>query len=71
MSESTVDIEAMTKEVKKLKRMASEAAMELHDVAEECPARWEEIPAAAEKAFARHTAYFEAKKNLEALDASA
>lgn len=70
MTETAIDIEAMTREVRKRKRMAAEAAMELHDVAEECPARWEEIPQAAQKAYERHVAYFESKQRLEALEAS-
>jgi hypothetical protein len=63
------DLEALTKEVRKLKRIAADAAMALHDVAEECPARWQEIPEKAEEAYARHTAYFEAKAHLESLEA--
>lgn len=69
-TETPTDLEALAKEVRKRKRVAADAAMALHDVAEECPARWREIPAKAEEAYARHTAYFEAKERLEALEAA-
>lgn len=70
MTETAIDTNTLTKQMRKRKRLASEAAMELHDVAEECPARWEEIPRAAQKAYECHVAYFEAKRQLEALEAS-
>ena len=70
MTDTATDLETLSRQVKRLKREAAEAAMALHDVAEECPARWQEIPEAAQDAYARHVAYFELKQQLEAQEAS-
>lgn len=63
-------LESMTRQVKRLKREAAEAAMALHDVAEECPARWREIPEKAQAAYDRHVAYFKSRQQLDALEAA-
>ncbi len=50
-----VDIDALKAELKKLSAQATQAKMDLHDLAEELPVDWEKIPdvaARAHRAFA-------------------
>jgi hypothetical protein len=50
------DLETLRAEVKKLSSQAVQAKLNLHDLAEDLPTNWEQIPAVAEKAY---TAYRE------------
>lgn len=70
MTDTATAIDELSRLVKRFKREAAEAAMALHDVAEECPARWQEIPDKAQEAYARHVTYFEARQKLEAMEAA-
>jgi len=61
------ELKAMEKEVKKLKRIASERASELHDLVEDrLPAAWQEIPGIAEATLEACKAWEEATKRLKA-----
>lgn len=44
--------DAIKAEIKKLSSQAVQAKLNLHDLAEDLPVNWDQIPAAAEKAFA-------------------
>lgn len=61
------DRETLEKEVKKRKRIASEWAMKLHDLAEErLPAAFEELPELAESTYTACAEWREAVKALKA-----
>ena len=45
------DFETLKAEVKKLSSQAVQAKMNLHDLAEDLPINWTEIPAVAQRAF--------------------
>lgn len=61
------DLQALEKEVRKLKRLASERAGELHDLVEErLPAGFEEIPAVAQATYDACKAWAEANARLKA-----
>lgn len=45
------DLETLKAEVKKISFQAVQAKMNLHDLAEDLPLNWENIPAAAAKAY--------------------
>jgi hypothetical protein len=47
-------IEALRAEIKKLSAKATQAKMDLHDLSEELPVNWRQIPEVAERA---HGAY--------------
>lgn len=56
-----VDLQALDKEVRKLKRIASEWAGQLHDLVEDrLPSGYEEIPAMANSTYAACQAWAEA-----------
>jgi len=64
------DIEALKAELKKLSAKATQAKMDLHDLSEELPINWEQIPDVAKKA---HDAFAELEKKraeLKALEAA-
>ncbi|MDQ0503643.1 CCE_0567 family metalloprotein [Xanthobacter agilis] len=64
------DIDALKAELKKLSAKATQAKMDLHDLSEELPINWEQIPAVAKKA---HEAFSELEKKraeLKALEAA-
>lgn len=45
------DIEVLKAEVKKLSAKATQAKMDLHDLSEELPLNWRNIPGVAQKTF--------------------
>jgi len=45
------DLDILKAEVKKLSSQAVQAKMNLHDLAEDLPIHWTEIPAVAQRAF--------------------
>ena len=61
------ELKAMQKNVRKLKRLASEKAGELHDLVEDrLPAAYEEIPALANETYEACKAWAEAESALVA-----
>jgi hypothetical protein len=60
------DIEALKTQVKKLNQRATALKMDLHDLSEELPTRWEDIPALAEKTYNAHAALHAARMELAA-----
>ncbi len=48
------EIEALKAEIKKLSAKATQAKMDLHDLSEELPVNWQQIPEVARRA---HDAY--------------
>ncbi len=64
---SDEEIAALDKEVKKLKRIASEKASEMHDLVEDrLPAAYHEIPGIAQSTFDACQAWAEATARLAA-----
>ena len=62
------ELKALQKSVKKLKRIASEKAGELHDLVEDrLPAAYEEIPGIANATFEACKAWADAEKQLSAV----
>ncbi|MFG1297522.1 MULTISPECIES: CCE_0567 family metalloprotein [Xanthobacter] len=64
------DIDALKAELKKLSAKATQAKMDLHDLSEELPVNWEQIPVVAKKA---HDAFADLEKKraeLKALEAA-
>jgi len=45
------EIESIAAEVRKLSSQATQAKLNLHDLAEDLPVHWEQIPAVAQRAF--------------------
>ena len=65
------ELKALEKEVRKLKRIASERASELHDLVEDrLPTAWEEIPGIAEATLAACRAWDEANRRLQGAQSS-
>jgi hypothetical protein len=65
---SDEEIKELEKEVKRLKRIASEWAGQMHDLVEErLPAAYEEIPALAQSTFDACRAWAEANTRLNSL----
>ncbi len=59
------ELKAMEKEVRKLKRIASEWASQLHDLVEDrLPAGYEEIPAIAQSTYDACKAWADATRKL-------
>lgn len=64
---SAEEIAALDKEVKKLKRIASEWASQMHDLVEDrLPAAYQEIPGIAQSTFDACQAWAEANARLQA-----
>jgi hypothetical protein len=60
------EIKSLDKEVKKLKRIASEWASQLHDLVEDrLPAGYEELPAMVESTYAACKSWAEANQALQ------
>jgi hypothetical protein len=60
------DLKLLEKKVRKAKRRASEAAMELHDLVEDAlPGAYRELPAMAENTYAACQAWDEARQQLD------
>ncbi len=65
------ELKTLEKAVKKQKRIASEAAMELHDLVEDrLPAAFTELPEIAEKTYQACLAWDAARKALESAKAN-
>ncbi|MBS0353414.1 MAG: hypothetical protein JSR83_05860 [Proteobacteria bacterium] len=61
------EIKALDKEVRKLKRIASEWASQMHDLVEDrLPAAYEEIPGIAKSTYEACQAWAEANRKLAA-----
>jgi len=60
------DIDTLKAEVKKLNAQATQAKMDLHDLSEELPINWENIPAIAERTYAAYKALTAARAALKA-----
>lgn len=61
------ELKALDKEVRKLKRIASEWASKMHDLVEDrLPAGYQEIPEMAQATYAACQAWDEANKKLQA-----
>ena len=60
------DIETLKAEIKKLSAKATNAKMNLHDLAEELPTDWEKIPDVAAETFQVFRELAEARKALKA-----
>lgn len=58
------DIETIKAEIKKLNGQATQLKMDLHDLSEDLPTGWENIPAVAEKTFKAYQQLTEARKKL-------
>jgi hypothetical protein len=68
---SDEELKKLEKEVKKTKRLASEAAMELHDLIEDrLPDAYGELMAIAQNTFDACKAWDEANKKLQAASAA-
>ncbi len=59
-------LEELEKKVKKLSMRATDAKMNLHDLAEELPVDYEKIPETAEATFAVYQELTAARKELKA-----
>lgn len=65
------ELKALEKEVRKLKRISSEWASQLHDLVEDrLPAGYEEIPAIAQSTYDACKAWADANKRFNKLSAS-
>lgn len=61
------ELKELDKEVKKLKRIASEWAAQLHDLVEDqLPAGYQQLPAISQSAYAACQAWAEANARLQA-----
>jgi hypothetical protein len=66
------EIKALEKEVRKLKRIASEWASQMHDLVEDrLPAAYEDIPGIAQSTYDACKAWADASKKLEQAGATA
>jgi hypothetical protein len=61
------DIDTLKAEIKKLNARATQAKMDLHDLSEELPIKWETIPEVAKTAYEAHAALMAARQKLAAL----
>lgn len=60
------DIDTLKAEIKKLSTQATQAKMDLHDLSEELPVNWENIPAVAQKCYDLHAKLTELRAQLKA-----
>ena len=61
------DLDSIKSKVKKLSAQATQAKMELHDLSEELPARWEEIRDVAARCYDLYAELTAARAQLKAL----
>ncbi|MBN9887942.1 CCE_0567 family metalloprotein [Salipiger abyssi] len=61
-----MSLEELETRVKKLSMRATDAKMNLHDLAEELPVDWEKIPETAEATYAIYKELTAARKELKA-----
>lgn len=66
-----MSLEELEKRVKKLSMRATDAKMNLHDLAEELPVDWTKIPEVAEQTFEVYKELTAARKELKAAKAAA
>lgn len=59
------DLDALKAEIKKLSTQATQAKMDLHDLSEELPVNWENIPAIAQKCHDLHARLAQARAALK------
>jgi len=59
-----VDTDALKAEVQTRNARATQAKMDLHDLSEELPTNWEQIPDVAQRAFDAYRELLAAKKAL-------
>ncbi|MEK6747669.1 MAG: CCE_0567 family metalloprotein [Pseudomonadota bacterium] len=64
--EAPVDLESLKKEIKKMNAQATNLKMNLHDLSEDLPTGWENIPAVAAQAFEAYKNLAEARRRLAA-----
>ena len=62
------DIETLKAEIKKLSSKAVTAKMNLHDLSEDLPVNWTNIPAVAQQAVDAYAALEAARKKLKELE---
>jgi hypothetical protein len=62
-----IDLETVKAEIKKLSSQAVQAKMDLHDLAEDLPINWEQIPLVAQRA---HETYRELENKRAILKAA-
>jgi hypothetical protein len=63
---TTVDVEALKKDIKKLNAQATNLKMNLHDLSEDLPTGWEKIPDVAAQAYEAYKSLNEARARLAA-----
>ena len=63
---TSVDVEALKKDIKKLNAQATNLKMNLHDLAEDLPSGWEKIPEVAAQAYEAYKNLSEARSRLAA-----
>jgi hypothetical protein len=63
---TSVDVEALKKDIKKLNAQATNLKMNLHDLAEDLPIGWEKIPEVAAQAYEAYKNLTEARSRLAA-----
>lgn len=63
---TSVDVEALKKDIKKLNAQATNLKMNLHDLAEDLPTGWEKIPEVAAQAYEAYKNLTEARSRLAA-----
>jgi hypothetical protein len=61
------DVEALKAEIKKLSAKAMQAKMDLHDLSEELPINWANIPNVAQRAVEAFAELEQKRASLEAL----
>lgn len=59
------DVEALKAEVRKLNAQATQAKMDLHDLSEELPTNWEQIPDLARRCHELYARLAEARSRLK------
>lgn len=63
------DVEQLKAKIKKLNAQATELKMNLHDLAEDLPTGWENIPDVSAKAYQAYLSLQEARQQLAKLSA--
>lgn len=63
---TSVDLETLKKDIKKLNAQATNLKMNLHDLAEDLPIGWEKIPEVAAQAYEAYKSLTEARSRLTA-----
>jgi hypothetical protein len=66
--ETVETVESLKLEIRKLSSRAIQTKMDLHDLSEELPTRWERIQEVAEKTFVTYQKLAETRKKLAELE---